>query len=64
MLHLVLKSFDSDSIQLTFIICPKIVYYEKRSTKIKKVYCGIQTTGHILYRLWLLTSLSFTHSCQ
>ena len=42
---------DSDSIELKFIICTIMVYYEKHLTKIKNVYSGTQITGHILYGL-------------
>ena len=43
---------DSDSIELMFIICTIMVYYEKSLTKIKKnMRSGTRTSSHMLYRL-------------
>ena len=53
-------SIDSDSIKLTFIICAIMVCYEKNvKLKLKNVYSGTRTTGHMLYGLMAAYTIVF-----
>ena len=53
-------SIDSYNIKLTFIICTIMVCYEKYvKLKLKNVYNGTRTTGHMLYRLMAAYTIVF-----